>query len=134
MPDKPGDVANQRGVTVPAEVAADLLSVAVIGLTELARRHGEALPAHLQRLVPILNALHKAAEHPQRPDHGTGDVPPATIEEGCVWVTAGEAGRAIGASPEYVRRLARQGRITARRHGHTWLIDPHSYRKGQADD
>ncbi|WP_328488237.1 helix-turn-helix domain-containing protein [Streptomyces zaomyceticus] len=55
---------------------------------------------------------------------------PATVE-----LTAHEAALLLECSPEYARRLARTGRLLARRAGTTWLINPTSldnYRKGRA--
>ncbi|WUQ57126.1 helix-turn-helix domain-containing protein [Streptomyces virginiae] len=49
-------------------------------------------------------------------------------------LTAEQAALLLGCSTEYVRRLARTGRVLARRAGPAWLIDPASldaYRKGQ---
>ncbi|MFJ6438674.1 helix-turn-helix domain-containing protein [Streptomyces sp. NPDC091416] len=82
----------------------------------------------------MLYALHDAAQRPARPAPssvpGTPAAVPATVE-----LTAYEAAALMGCSPEYVRRLARAGRVLARRAGPAWLINTASldaYRKGTA--
>ncbi|MFD7968585.1 helix-turn-helix domain-containing protein [Streptomyces clavifer] len=60
---------------------------------------------------------------------GTPPAPAATVE-----LTAGEAAFLLGCSTEYARRLARTGRVLARRAGPAWLINRQAldtYRKGQ---
>ncbi|MCY0962800.1 helix-turn-helix domain-containing protein [Streptomyces sp. H27-H5] len=89
---------------------------------------GEVSPA-VRRL---LYALHDAAQRPAVavPSSGAGTAPaaPVTVE-----LTADQAALLLGCSTEYARRLARTGRVLARRAGPAWLIDPTSldaYRKG----
>lgn len=48
---------------------------------------------------------------------------PVSGVRGKVEVGAADAAQIMGCSPEYVRRLARNGRLAARRLGTVWLID-----------
>lgn len=118
-------------VVVPAEVAGEVLRALVRDLTTRVRTDGGELSPAVRRL---LYALHDAAQLPTEPEpssaDGTMTVVPATVE-----LTAHEAALLLECSPEYARRLARTGRLLARRAGTTWLINPTSldnYRKGRA--
>lgn len=44
------------------------------------------------------------------------------------WITVDEAAEQSGYHPEYVRRLARQGRIGAQKKGRDWWIDRDKFR------
>lgn len=44
------------------------------------------------------------------------------------WITVDEAAEQSGYHPEYVRRLARQGRIGAEKKGRDWWIDRDKFR------
>ncbi|MES9804976.1 helix-turn-helix domain-containing protein [Streptomyces cinereoruber] len=118
-------------VVVPAEVAGEVLRALVRDLTARIRADGGEVSPAVRRL---LYALHEAAQHPgtapASSGPGTPPAAPATVE-----LTAPEAAYLLECSPEYVRRLARTGRVLGRRAGRVWLIDPaslDSYRKGQA--
>ena len=118
-------------VTIPPEVAGEVLRALIRDLTARVRADGgEVTPA----VRHVLYALHEAAQRPAPPApssaDGTPPEPPATVE-----LTAYEAAALMGCSTEYVRRLARSGRVLARRAGTAWLINPQSldtYRKGRA--
>jgi excisionase family DNA binding protein len=53
---------------------------------------------------------------------------PDNKQAGMMWVSAKEAATRNGCSVEYMRRLARQGRVPACRAGREWLIDPEAVR------
>jgi excisionase family DNA binding protein len=44
------------------------------------------------------------------------------------WITTEEAARQSGYHPEYVRRLARQGKIGAAKKGRDWWVDREVFR------
>lgn len=80
----------------------------------------------------LLFALHEAAVRDDEERPGFGAETPTT-RHGSVEIGAGEAAVLLGCTPQYVRRLARSGRITARRCGPVWLINSASldaYRHG----
>lgn len=130
-PDTGRLVRDDGAVVVPPEVASDVLRALVRDLTARVRADGgEVTPAVRQ----VLYALHEAAQRtaPPTPSSapGTPVVAPATVE-----LTAHEAAHLLGCSTEYARRLARTGRVPARRAGPAWLIDRQAldaYRKGTA--
>ncbi|MEU4190062.1 helix-turn-helix domain-containing protein [Streptomyces griseoluteus] len=45
-----------------------------------------------------------------------------------------DAAARLGCSPEYARRLARRGRLSARRVGRTWLVDAAALAAGEGVD
>lgn len=79
-------------------------------------------------VVELLSALHaQAVAHERGSVAGTVAVQGETmvgVEQGLL--ASREAARRAGCSAEYVRRLARTGRISARRAGREWLIAPAS--------
>lgn len=102
-----------HGVTVPPELCRQLAYAAVIGLdAQRARGGGGAVPRALTQLIAEL-----AGSPP-----GT---PRATMEAPA-WLTCGQAAELTGTSARYVRRLAGAGRLIARRHGRTWMVDRQS--------
>jgi excisionase family DNA binding protein len=114
-------------VLIPPDVARELLRPLVLGLAARCRADGTALSP---RTVRLLHALHNSAEHETGSGSGTITAQPATVE-----LTAPEAAELLACSPEYVRRLARAGRLVGRRAGRAWLIDRESlnaYRHGAA--
>lgn len=125
-------IRDDGAVVVPAAVAGEVLRALVRDLTARVRTDGgEVSPAVRQ----LLYALHQAAQQPppQTPASsgpGTLAPAPATVE-----LTAHQAAHLLECSSEYARRLARTGRVQARRAGTAWLINPQSldtYRKGRA--
>lgn len=116
-------------VMVPSSVAGEVLRSLMRDLVDRVRADGGELSPEARR---VLHALHAAAV---RGDHtepgssdGTPEQPPATVE-----LTAAEAAQAMRCSSSYARRLARSGRVRARRAGPVWLIDSASldaYRRG----
>lgn len=60
--------------------------------------------------------------------HTNGKHPPRDWADMPDWITVDEAAEASGYHPEYVRRLARQGRIGAEKKGRDWWIDRDKFR------
>ncbi|MEU3750580.1 MULTISPECIES: helix-turn-helix domain-containing protein [Streptomyces] len=109
-------------VIIPPTAAGDVLRALVRDLTARVRADGGEVTPDIRR---ILYALHTAAQHAEPPaaghgsDTGTAPPGPATVE-----VAVDEAAELLECTPEYVRRLARRGTLTARRIGaRTWAID-----------
>ena len=118
-------------VVIPGDVAGEVLRALVRDLTARVRADGGEVSPSVRR---VLYALHDATQRAEQPepgsDNGTPAVLPATVE-----LTAHQAALLLECSPEYARRLARSGRVHARRAGPAWLIDSASldaYRKGRA--
>lgn len=110
----PGDDVG-GDVVVPAQLAADLARLAVIGARAIQRDSGGLV------LVPGMAALLA------RLATFASETPARTV--GCIsaeWVSAGEAAAIAGLSVQRIRGLARDGRLIARRAGRNWLIDPDS--------
>lgn len=118
----------EPAVTVPPALARPLLRFLVRALTREAREDGGALPPGIASFLADLAALVDAP--PAGSADGTTSAPSATVEP---VMTATEVARSMGASPEYVRRLCRSGRLRARRPGREWLIDPESLKEPHAD-
>ena len=88
---------------------------------------GEPSPAARRLLFALHTANVRAEEQPGFPAE-TAQLPSGSVEIG-----TGEAAALLGCTPQYVRRLARAGRIRARRCGPAWLINTASlnaYRHG----
>ncbi|MFE5827534.1 helix-turn-helix domain-containing protein [Streptomyces erythrochromogenes] len=117
----PQDLTLDDGsVIIPSAVAGDVLRALVRDLTARVRADcGEVAP-DVRRL---LYALHTASQRPDiehSSDIGTAPPPPATVSE----IAVDEAAALLECTPEYVRRLARSGTLTARRLGaRAWAID-----------
>lgn len=108
-------------VPVPAHLAGPVRDLLVTAAWDLAKTNGGSVHADLRRLIEQLHRADQrrgqAAVQPG-PDSGTSDAAPGRLE-----VSTTDAAHAMGCSVEYVRRLARSGRINARRAGQrTWLI------------
>lgn len=118
----PGDVM------VPAELARPLARLAVTGARAVQERDG-GLP-----LAPGMAGL-LAELAMSGSGHAVRSVAPVTPRSPGRWLTVGQAAGLMRLTCRHVRRLARGGRLTARRAGRAWLIDPDSaedYRKGRA--
>ncbi|MGQ4727047.1 helix-turn-helix domain-containing protein [Streptomyces sp. Ju416(a)] len=118
-------------VVVPPGIANEVLRALVRDLTTRVRTDGGEVSPGVRQL---LWALQDAAQHPARTApssaHGTAAPAAATVE-----LTAHEAAALMGCSTEYARRLARTGRVLARRAGPAWLINRQAldaYRRGTA--
>lgn len=104
-----------------------MLRTLVLGTTARVRANGGALAVGAHEL---LFALQLAAERTATFAAESPCATPATVE-----ITAQQAAVLMGCSPQYVRYLARTGRVRARRAGPAWLIDANdlnAYRKGHS--
>ncbi|MFF4347847.1 helix-turn-helix domain-containing protein [Streptomyces sp. NPDC001530] len=124
-PDEPPlDLVRPDGsVVIPSAVAGDVLRALVRDLTARVRADGGEIGPGVRQL---LYALHTAAQRidiEHSSDNGTAPPPTGNVSTGTE-VSVPEAAALLGCTPEYVRRLARTGAITARRIGaRTWAID-----------
>lgn len=102
------------------QVAREVLNVLVRGLTVHVRSDGHPVPTWAQ---PVCQALAEVAELPcPAVGSATGTAPESL--EASTWAPVDEAADLAGCSAAYVRRLARSGRVRARRVGsRSWLID-----------
>ncbi|MEU9754548.1 helix-turn-helix domain-containing protein [Streptomyces althioticus] len=86
----------------------------------------------------LLALLHDAARGRRSSVPGTPTVAPATVDSGSEKVLGmGEAAAVLGCSSEYVRRLARTGRLPAQRVGGVWAVRPEdldALRYGRSED
>ncbi|ULR50593.1 helix-turn-helix domain-containing protein [Streptomyces deccanensis] len=131
MPPDPTVAALLRpdgSVIVPASVAGDVLRALVRDLTARIRADGGEISP---RIRALLYALH-AADQQDTPGFPTETptAPADTVELGMREVAA-----LLECSPQYARRLARNGSLPARRAGRIWLVDPtalDAFRKGHA--
>jgi hypothetical protein len=101
----------------------DVFALLMRGLTEHMRRNGGAQPSWAQ---PVLQAIADLA-YVDEPAAGSvigtafGSVVP--VDPDMVELSTADL---AGKSPEYVRRLCREGRVRCRRVGRTWLVDQES--------
>lgn len=99
----------------------------MLGLAARVRADGVPLSP---RTLAFLRALHNTAEQPPGSDAGTRPPHSATVE-----ITAHQAAELLACSPEFVRRLARLGRLDGHKAGPVWLINRASldvYRYGRS--
>ena len=87
----------------------------------------------------LLALLHNAAHGHRSSVPGTPPAAPATVDLGFAGsvLSAGEAAALLGCTPEYVRRLARTGRLRAHRVGGVWAVRPEdldAFRHGHQED
>lgn len=116
-------------VLIPPDVAREILRPIVRDLAARVRADGVPLSP---RTVAFLVALHNADAHPASSAPGTTLAAPVTVE-----MTARQAAALLACSSEFVRRLARSGRLKGHKAGPVWLIDSASldaYRHGEPHD
>lgn len=104
----PGDA-----VTVPPELARVVARLAVLGLAEMSRRDGGAMP-RVPGLAALLTELSEVGHVPE------------TVVPLAPFTTSREAASLAGLSCRQVRRLAANGRLIARRQGWEWQVDRQS--------
>lgn len=90
------------------------------------RAHEEKL--RNRPLPPRLAALVQHLLNPVESDTGPKIKRPAIVE-----VTSAEYAKRTGYSQRHIRRLARAGKLTARRDGHDWLITTEGAHDGESD-
>jgi excisionase family DNA binding protein len=114
----------EPAVTVPPALARPLRALLADHVAYSARRNGVMVSPLLLGFLADLDAV---VDPPALGSaDGTTSAPSGTVEP---VMTVAEAARSMGASPEYVRRLCRSGRLRARRPGREWLIDPESLKE-----
>jgi excisionase family DNA binding protein len=114
-------LGDDGSVVIPPTVAAAVLRLLVVGITERMQRDAGVMSDELRA---VLAALHAASEH----DASEIPIPAGSSARGTdlrgrATVTVNDAATAMECSPSYVRRLARAGRLPARRIGRDWSID-----------
>ncbi|WP_406360341.1 hypothetical protein OID55_11020 [Streptomyces sp. NBC_00715] len=120
-------VREDGAVVVPASVAGEVLRILLRDLGARVRVDGGELSTGVRDLLWTLHfAAQAEAEKgaqlvstPAGSDHGTPVAGAASVE-----ISATEWASRIGCSTEYARRMARAGRVPARRVGRQWLISP----------
>jgi excisionase family DNA binding protein len=105
-------------VTVPPAYVRQLRDLLAAHVVRAARRDGVTVPALLLAFLSDLSAAVDAAAGQPVPHAEPLPLPPVTVD-----MTVVDAARVMGASPEYVRRLCRKGRLRARRPGRDWQIE-----------
>ena len=112
-------IREDGSVVVPPGLAGEVLRIVLRDVSVRVRADGGELS---QGVRELLWGLHAAASEAERAADGSvgGTLEGAT---GTVEIGIPDAARRLGCSREYARRLARGGRIPARRVGRTWLVD-----------
>jgi excisionase family DNA binding protein len=102
-----------RGVLIPRDLAGPVGRLLAYAIN---RRNREDGVGPTPRMVALLRELDAVARSPY------GSTPSAGASGDESWLSIAEAAAAMGCSPQYVRRLCRAGRVTARRVGREWLV------------
>jgi excisionase family DNA binding protein len=111
-------------VVIPPRLAGEVLAALIRDLAARARA-GNGRPS--KAALELLYALNDAET--SGPGSAAAETRMLAVE-----ITAEQAAQVMGCSTRWIRQLAEQGRISGRRVGHLWLLDPASvdrYRKGQ---
>jgi len=117
MPNPPSTTS----ISLPPAAAGPVLTWVLRGL-RTDRVNGVSIPPWAG---PLCQQLAAAAGHPTAPSAARG-TPVDTLDAMTHYVPTRAAAATTGVSTGYVRRLARTGRILARRAGRDWLVDPAS--------
>lgn len=112
----PVTASDADGVFVPRELCRPTARALTIWARKEVERNGGA------RIVPEVLALISALDSAAMSASGR---PFATMDTHC-WLAVGEAARRAGISARHARRLAKDGRLIARKDGRDWLIDSRS--------
>ncbi|MFB7555343.1 helix-turn-helix domain-containing protein [Streptomyces brevispora] len=119
VPEGAGHLLRDDGsVLVPAELAGAVLRILLRDVTARLPVDKGAVSAPVRGLLWALSKAAEQAEALARSEDGTPL--PAPVSVG---LSTSQAAEVLGCSPEYARRLARSGRLPARRLGRTWLIE-----------
>lgn len=122
-PELAGLVQPDGSVTVPAAVTGEVLRRLVRDIHSEARGLGVVATPAARRL---LDALYVAAERHRQP---ATEADPSFANESTpagssiVELTVTDTAGRLECSEQWVRQLARRGRITGRRIGRTWFLD-----------
>lgn len=114
-------------VVVPGRAAEPLLRILVLALRDVRRNAaGGQLGADAVR---VLYALHHAAvrhDEDRSSAGGTEVFESVSLDSAREWLTATQAAALLECSTRAVRKACSEGRLSARRVGERWLIDPDS--------
>lgn len=109
-------------VIVPAHLAGAVRRILVRDLAQHVRADGGAPTAAVRALVyELARAEHHHDQAATLPSSGSGTPPAASP---IVEISTSAAAVSLGCSAEFVRRLCRSERLSGRRIGRAWLIDP----------
>jgi excisionase family DNA binding protein len=122
-------VRSDGSVVVPASLAGEVLRIVLRDLAGRVRADGGELATGVRELLWGLHAAALEAEQQAGSAPGTLEVSPVRVEIGI-----SDAAHRLGCSPEYARRLARRGRLSARRVGRTWLVDAAALAAGERQE
>lgn len=102
-------------IVVPPYLAREVLRLLTLGLTEQARRDGLPVSAAGRQ---ILWALAAAADQHDL----AGSASETSTAEPANLTTIADVAARMGCSQQYARRLARRGRLDARKVGGQWIV------------
>lgn len=112
-----GLVREDGSVVVPPALAGELLRRLLRDVTAEVHANGGVPSLACRELMWGLHTAALAEEKAAGSGDGTPVGPVGSVEIGTT-----EAAQVLGCSAEYARRLAREGRLPARRVGRQWLI------------
>ncbi|MFD3525060.1 helix-turn-helix domain-containing protein [Streptomyces sp. NPDC058653] len=112
-----GLVREDGSVVVPPALAGELLRRLLRDVTAEVNANGGVPSPACRELLWSLHTASVAEEKAASSDSGTPAGPVGSVE-----ISTTEAAQVLGCSAEYARRLARAGRLPARRVGRQWLI------------
>lgn len=119
-------VREDGSVVVPPALAGEVLRIVLRDLSSRVRADGGELSVGVRELLWGLHAAAAGVEQRAGSVDGTSGGGPVRVEVGI-----SDAAARLGCSPEYARRLARGGRLSARRVGRTWLVDAAALAAGE---
>lgn len=119
MTDLDGLLREDGSVVIPPALADEVLRRLVRDMTREARESGCTATPGARRLVEALFVAKQRHEGRQAPDQSSSECGTSARN----FASVSDMATRMGCSESYVRRLARQGRIPARRVGSTWLIE-----------
>jgi excisionase family DNA binding protein len=122
-------VREDGSVVVTPALAGEVLRCLLRDLAGRVRADGGELAAGVRELLWGLHAAATEAEQQASSVGGTLQASPVRVEIGI-----SDAAQRLGCSPEYARRLARRGRLSARRVGRTWLVDAAALAAGERQE
>ena len=132
-PDPAELVASDGSVTVPADIAGEVLKFMVFAVTERSRATGTMPTSRAFRFLEALNVGRQRHEAGGAPP----DTPPAAPDP--VGRSVSEVAEERGCSESYVRRLLTAGRLPGRKTRGGWIVytglpvpDPEPPQRGSA--
>lgn len=104
-------------VIVPPAIAREVLRTLVFAITERVRSTGGQPSAATRRLLAALDVA--AERHKQQPEAAEHQEQHSPASEVC---TVREAADRMGCSPQWIRHLLTQGRLSGRRAPGGWIV------------